>query len=112
MAKEKEKCPRCGSEDFSIALGKDGKPDPKGKRYCVKCQHVWVQGLEAMTRPDVVLHQAQKEVQDLRKALADEREAAKVLKEKILAAQTVDDLEALKAPIAAQKAKDEEEIFS
>ena len=110
MAKaEKEKCPRCGSEDFSVALGKDEKPDPKGKRYCKKCQHVWVQGLEAMSRTDVVLHQAQKEVQDLRKAIDLERKEALAFKGKVLALKDLSELQKLQIEITPVT---EEEMFS
>lgn len=84
MAKpDKEKCQKCGSFEFSIALAKDGKPDPNGKRYCSKCQHVWVPGLEGMKRSDVVLHQAQKEVRDLKDALTAERSKVKALETEI-----------------------------
>ena len=84
MAKpDKEKCSKCGSTDISIALGKDGKPDPNGKRYCQKCQHVWVNGLEGLKRPDVVLHQAQKELTELRSALDVERKKVKALEAEV-----------------------------
>ena len=54
MAK-KEKCPKCGSTDISVAL------DSSKKHYCAPCQHIWVPGLEGLKRTDVVLKQSQEE---------------------------------------------------
>ena len=103
MAKqEKEKCSKCGSDDFAMATTADGKTViATGKRYCKKCQHVWVPGLEGMKREDVVLHHAQKENRELKEALDVERKAH---------AKTKKELAALKGEV--KPSSDEEEIFS
>lgn len=97
MAKaEKEKCPRCGSEDFSVAL-KNDKPDPSGKRYCKKCQHVWSNQTAGMSRLDITISHLQTENNALKEALNQERATVKKLKEQ---------LDALKPKT------DEDEIFT
>ncbi len=84
MAKKetKEMCPKCASGDFSVAT------DGSKKHYCNSCKHVWVPGVQASSRLDLVLQQAQKENQELKLELTKLR--AKVLSlEKVLEAQDV-----------------------
>lgn len=80
MAKpEKEKCPKCGGTIHAKAT------DKSGKLYCQAkgCGMVWVPGMENMDRPKLVIAQLQKENQELKKALNDERAANKSLTEQL-----------------------------
>lgn len=58
---KKESCPKCNSTIFAKAT------DKSGKYYCQAkgCQHVWVPGVEAMKRPDVMIQKLQQENQAL-----------------------------------------------
>lgn len=91
MAKpEKDKCPKCGSTEFSVALDKAGKPMPDGKHYCSKCQNIWVPGLVGLNRVDVLLKNALTENVELKKEITKLREENEALKSQLETVPTAD----------------------
>ena len=103
MAKtEKLKCPKCGSTEITHAT------DSSGKHYCLKCQNVWVPGLEAANRPDLVLARAQKDLREMREALDAARAEIRVL----IAKNEAQAKEIRKLKGEAEPEPSEEEIFS
>lgn len=79
MAKNetKERCPRCSSHKFAVAT------DKSNKHYCSECQHIWVPGMENLTRPDFLLKKAQIEVKELTEELGRERAKIRKLEEEV-----------------------------
>jgi hypothetical protein len=73
---KKEKCTKCGSTEYAVAT------DKSKKHYCAACKHVWVPGLDGLTRPDLLLKKEQTENIELKAEIAKLRKEIAELREK------------------------------
>jgi uncharacterized Zn finger protein len=81
--KESVKCPKCSGEKFSVAT------DKSNKHYCQTkgCGNIFVPGLDAMKRPDVMIRHLQQENQKLLAELTSLRNENQKLKEQLVKLQ-------------------------
>lgn len=91
--KEKPKCQRCESTEVTHAT------DHSNKHYCLKCQHVWVPGLEGLKREDVLITHLKTENMGIK------LEIEKLRKENL-------DLKAQVKSLKGEEPTSEDEIFS